>query len=314
MLNSILFISILISQSESPVTNSGESFQDPFSNPNAAEVQQPAENPLPSESPNLGSPVAEPPKGINEIPAPSTTLTPEPTLEPAPAPSLTPTPAPAATPPSTFAPPPSEEPVMEPELAPPPSMLPPAPKNDFSFPETEEFQGPIDRNVVRTEFASASTRIGTYNLGLGLGAGFNMNKRHQQIHMEVNGGYRLYQYFEVGGIVSARFVKDKIIGMIAMAKGFYPLTGPSSLRMDFAYGGGLGWSLRAAHSTFNEGRLTVRLQSELLAYPFPKFAITLMTAFETFLLAAYSDDTRNLMSNGGPPSQLILTLGTRWEF
>src|SRR6185369_16057076 len=131
-------------------------------------------------------------------------------------------------------------------------------------PQTEDFQGPIDQNVANSEKSLYMTKIGSKNLGINLGAGVNLNKRHQQIHFEMNGGYRSYKNFEIGGILFGRVVKDNLIGLLVTGKGFQTIRKPPNSRIDFAYGGGAGWTLRSVDTSFNEGRLTIRVQGEFL--------------------------------------------------
>lgn len=282
-----LFFSLLIAQADTqpPLTNSGENFKDPFAEEIQPEEATPS-NTLPKSTP----------------PAPQVTSPTQPSA------------------PSSNDEPEFEDfaPQQNSNLPPPPLMEEPAPtltpKRDFNFPQIEQFKGPVDQEVLQLERSVENTRLHSWNMGVGLGMALNLNKRHQQIHSEVNGGYRLYRLFEVGGILSTRLMTDKLIGLIGTAKGFYTLARPQGMRLDLGYGGGLGWTFRAAHNTFNEGRFTVRLQTDFLFFPFPEFAIVLMSAYEGFLFSVFSDGTENLMKKGGAPSQVLLTLGTRWEF
>jgi hypothetical protein len=193
--------------------------------------------------------------------------------------------------------------------------LPPPPKKDFNFPDLEEFKGPVTQEVVQKEQTYIGTPIGAWNLGLGVGMGINVNRRPQQVQFEVVGGYRLKSDLEVGGILSYRFIDDKLLGMIATGKKYWRITKAPEMRIDLGAGGGLGWTLRARSSTFTEGRFTVRAQGESLFYVTPVFALTTSAALEFFMFGITSDgEGVNLMNGGGPPTQFILVAGSRWEF
>jgi hypothetical protein len=145
--------------------------------------------------------------------------------------------------------------------------------------------------------------------------GANVNKRHEQVHFEGNGGYRLREDLEIGGVLSYRFITDKLIGFIATGKKIWRITKAPSRRIDLAAGGGLGWTLRARSNTFTEGRFTLRAQGDAFFYVNPTMALTSAMAFEVFPFGITSDgEANNLMSSGGPPTQFILSVGMRWEY
>lgn len=275
---------------ESPkLTNSGEAFQDPFapSAPapsNITPSNVPPSNMAPSSSPVV--PSGSDPQFEEISPnAPSETV-------------------PNGLAPSGVAPPNSVGPI-----APPPV------KKDFSFPELEEFKGPVTQEVVQKEQNFIGTPVGAWNMGLGIGMGLNINRRNQQVQFETQGGYRLYEQFELGGVVSYRFINDALIGFIFTGNGFFRLTEPPGRRIDLKLGGGLGWTLRAPKTKFTEGRFTLRAQTGLLVYISPGFALTADAALESFIFSVDSNgDSTNLMKGGGAPTQLMLTLGSRWEF
>jgi hypothetical protein len=73
--------------------------------------------------------------------------------------------------------------------------------------------------------------------------------------------------------------------------------------------------MKPSGTKFSEGRFTTRVGSDLLFYALPDFAMTAGLSLESFLFLISNDTgSESLLKNGGPPSQLILSVGTRWMF
>lgn len=220
-----------------------------------------------------------------------------------------------------------EDPVSPPELLPAspvgPAVSPsfePSVENEegqpFELPVVEKESTPVTQDIVESESFAAS-RSGRWNLMTGLGAGLNVNRRYQQFHLELSGGYRWDDHWEFAGLVSYRTVKDQLVGMIGLVRWAYAFIIANGLRAEILPHAGMGWTIRMkpSGSKFSEGRFTLRAGADLLMYAKPDFAITAGISMESFLFLVDSDSgSQSLLKNGGPPSQLIFTVGPRWAF
>jgi hypothetical protein len=177
-------------------------------------------------------------------------------------------------------------------------------------------KGPVAEDYLASERARSETKAKTWNVNPSFGAGFNLNRRNNQVHFETSGGYRLDEIWEVGGAVYYRFVKDSLLGFVATGKRNFVLRDSRDLRIDCLAGGGLEWAMRKPPSTakFSEGRMGFRLSSEFLFYPFPRFAITSLVGIESFLFSVTTKGDWTSFFRKGLPTQLLVTVGTRWEF
>ena len=258
----------------------------------------PIENTAPAEQPpsSFQDPFAAPaPEAVQEVPPlPNNGEAPA-----APAPTLSPDPN------ATIAPP--AEPAFEDQ---------PKPKDDFAFPENmEEERGPVSQDVVRSELLEQQTQPGTWHMGATLGGGMNVNNRRNQIHFQIDGGYRYSHHSEFGGIISYRFIKDKLLGFIGTYDYVWRMTNPPTTRIDVRAGGGLGWTLQAVSGSFTQGLFTLRLHGEALFYIWPTMALSSAAALEMFPFGFTTDGkAKNLLGGNGLPTQLMLGLGIRYEF
>lgn len=271
-------------QPSEPVTNSGEAFKDPFSEPASPESSAP--NPV--QGPAGASPRFQ------------TEPAPVPPQEPSPFGGVEPTPAPSATP------------LPEPDLAPPLT----APSNDsFQFPGGEPSVGPVSQEVVDREISESGTSQRAWSLTAGGGGALNVNRRHTQVHFESKLGYRYWDHGELGLLTFFRARRDKLLGFILHIQGDYRFTQAPSLRMEWVYGGGLGWTLRAPHSSFTEGRFTARVDTGLRMYVYPWFAIEPTAGLDTFWFRVTSKGKASSLVKGGfASSQGIASLNVRFEF
>ncbi|MDB5036613.1 MAG: hypothetical protein JWQ35_141 [Bacteriovoracaceae bacterium] len=268
---------------EQPATNEGQPFHDPFSD-------QPAQAP---ESVAPADRFASPP--VDQF------------APPPPAPVSSPTPLPQEVQPQPPAEPPTAAP-MPPEFAP--------PLKSFDFPEPEELKGPVSEDYLQARKMDAEIKKDTWNIGGAFGGGINMNRRDNQVDFEFSGGYRPREQLELGATIYYRFTKDALIGFLATGKWDFILRRSAASRIDFLPEVGLGWTLRIPPSTnkITEGRMPFRFGSEFLFYATPKFAITTHAAIETFLFSVDTHGNGTNFFRAGLPTQLILLLGTRFEF
>lgn len=256
----------------------------------------------------------------NNQPDPSSFKDPfsEPTPENSAAPNLPPTEPPTA--PETLVPPSTQS--EAPKLPPPPKdfdapveQVPVEEPRDFQVPVIEKDDVPVTQDIVESEKFRVS-RTNRWNLMSGLGAAMNLNRRYQQFHVEASGGYRWDDHWEFAGLLSYRTVKDQLIGMIGLVRWAYAFD-LMGLRAEVLPHLGMGWSIRMKPSgtKFSEGRFTTRVGSDLLFYAMPDFAVATGLSLESFLFLMSNDTgSESLLKNGGPPSQLILSVGTRWMF
>lgn len=189
------------------------------------------------------------------------------------------------------------------------------PREDFQFPQVEGEKGsPISQEIRRSQDLQVRATRGNWSLGVVAGAGLNLNRRHSQAALEVSGGYRLTDHWELGLTVSSRVVKDKLLGALVMGRYGFRLTDPPSLRTELLVGAGLGWTLRAPKSKFTEGRLTGRVQVDGLFYALSSFAVVTSFALESFFLSMTNQgDTTNFFSGKGPPTQGLVLVGVRFD-
>ena len=277
-------------------TNSGETFKDPFADPDAPESAgkpeaAPASTPESTPVPGPQDFPSEGPPNSEAAPVP-----PEPPVERLPAPP----PLPAA-----------------PITAPAPKPALPSP-SDFNFPDVKEPKGPRTQDIDPIRELKVGTKIGTWNLGFDLGAGTNFNRRPNQFHFEVEGGYRLYENIDFNGIIETRFMKDRILGFYFMPNYSWRISAPyKNYRVDLRAGLGTGWVFRGFKgNSYQTGYLPIRTSFAGVFYPSAGWAFVVSLDVEVFLLRVDSDGkTRNELGNSkGPPAQLIPTVGVRWEF
>src|SRR5262245_43671495 len=291
----IFFSFFLISQNPEQATPPSD-FKDPFSNspstePSLPEVAPPGET---APAPDLGTP-------SDFAPSPAA-----PALELAP-------PAELAPPPPDLVAPPPPVPPPAPSIAPAPLEAPRA--KPFQFPQPTN-EGPTTERVIENQRQEAATAPGDWAAGFGVGSAMNMNRHVTQMAFDLRGGYRLDANWEVGLLTYYRFVNVKYIGILAMGRYQFRLTDISKFRTELAFTAATGWAFRSKGSNgFNEGRWPFRAESEILLYAMPQWALTAMIGIETHILN-YSNSTKytNLMKGKGPPTQILLTAGTRYEF
>lgn len=186
-------------------------------------------------------------------------------------------------------------------------------EDDFRFPEFDRGRGPVSSSVKRQDDLESYSAVGKWNLGLGVGAGLNLNRRPNQFHVEAFGGYRLAEHSEMTGIFYGRFMSDTLIGLLAMYNYILSLSSPPTDRMELLIGGGFGVTFRAPKGSFKETRFPLRIQTTFNYFITPNIAFYPALAFETFLFAVDGDGGRSLFRGGGPPTQLILTTGVRFD-
>lgn len=294
LLSWFIFCGSMQAQSDSAETNSGEPFKDPFAD------QAPLETPDPSMLPFEPDPILEAPLPSGDVPIfrpeiPNS----EPSLQPQVSPVVSPMPS-APTPVAT--PLPSPSPSEQPRV--------------FEFPEQEDVKGPSSVDYVTARRFEDEKKVKTWNINPSFGAGFNLNRRYNQIHIEFSGGYRWKEGWELGGGFYYRTVKDDLIGFLGTVKRSFLLKNTRELRIEALPGASLGWALRKAPSgtKFAEGRMPFRLGSDFNFYPMPRFAVTTLVALEMFLFAIDTNGEGTNFFSKGLPTQAVLTVGTRWEF
>jgi len=303
VLIAIIFCSLSVSGNvfaqEEFKTNSGESFKDPFADPDA-----PSEVPSNPPAPPAPESESQPLPGPDEFPG-------EPAATPAPAPVE------RLPPPPPLPPAPTQMPVPEPVVAPSPKPTLPSP-SDFDFPEMKEPKGPRTEDIDPVRALKEGTKVGTWNLGFDLGAGTNFNRRPNQFHFELEGGYRLYENFDLNGIIEMRFMKDRILGFYVIPNYSWRMTPLyKTYRIDLRAGLGTGWVFRGYKgSTYQTGYFPIRTSGAAIFYPGPRWAFVVSLDLEVFLVRVDSDGkSRNEISHKkGPPTQLIPSVGIRWEF
>jgi len=230
--------------------------------------------------------------------------------QPAPAPQEIPiNPAAQATPD------PAERLPPAPLITPPPNL--PSP-SDFNFPDAKEPRGARSQDLDPVRGLKAGTKIGTWNLGFDLGAGMNFNRRPSQIHFEVEGGFRLYENFDLNGIIEARYMKDRILGFYVMPNYSWRMSAPhKTYRVDLRAGLGTGWVFRGFKgNSYQNGYFPVRTSVAGIFYPSPRWAFVVSLDAEVFLFRVDTNGKsfNEISSAKGPPAQLIPTVGVRWEF
>ncbi len=260
-------------------TNSGEEFKDPFAEP----VPDNANSVAPS--------------------SPATTPT-APATAPTQAPSASPSPAPA---------------VMEPS---PINPAPEAPKvpgaDDLKFPTPIEPTGPRTQDIDPVRKLEEAAVKHKWYLAAEFGAGLNINRRPNQLHLEVEGAYRFSERWSLALIANYRIFKDRILGFFLMPGYFWKLTDSySTYRVDFQVGLGTGWVFRGFKgSTYQVGYFPVRTSTAFVFYPSASWAMTAGVDNELYLYRVDSDGTSiNEMSHKkGPLAQFVPTIGVRYNF
>lgn len=297
LLGSLFFIDLRAQTPEAPApsspeftTNSGESFEDPFASPDApGDATQIPSNPAPSE----GTP---PPADFNSAPV-------------APAPSAAPVPTPPMAPSAPITP-------QAPPVAPP--VAPPIQGPDFDFPDIEEPRGARTENLESVRLLRRGTPVGSWIFSPEFGAGIEVNERPNQLHFELEGGYRLFENFDLNGVLSYRFFDDRVLSLLVMPSYAFRLTNQrQDYRIDLRTALGIGWALQGVRgSDFQIGNFPVKASVAGLFYITPKLAFSLSTDLEAWLFSVDTDGkSQNLLSaKGGVPTQFIPSIGLRWEF
>jgi len=273
-------------------TNSGEEFRDPFADPD-----------LPGDEDK--EPLDETP---DEMPdGPDSGIEPK-------APDVGPTEG--MTPDEGQIEPPAGAPSLEPSVAPPassPEIR--TPSDEFEFP-TNDIEGPISEDLLAKEAGKSGTAVGGWNYMLDAGAGFNFNRRPTQVHLEMEGGYRLMKQLEINAILYYRFISQQNLGVLIVPSWVVPLSS-SKNRIDFRLGVGTGWVLTGVRGNdFQLGLFPVRVSGSIFFYAMPQFALVLSTDIEMYMFQVDTDsNAKNFLDDKkGPPSQLITTAGIRFEF
>lgn len=210
---------------------------------------------------------------------------------------------------------PAQNPASEPVIPAEPVPVEVAPKKDFEFPAMNSSpQGPKTQEILRAEQASEVTPEGAWSLGLLGGGGFNLHRRNNQAAFEFFTDYRIQNRGDLGVHISYRVGGDWVLGFLVTYKYFFRLTQEGAWRIEVAPMAGLGWHALADKVKFNQGRMPIRYGAELVAYALPRFAVITQTVFESFLFGY--DVERNFkhyFSNGGLPTQILVTAGVRFE-
>ncbi|PIR22669.1 MAG: hypothetical protein COV44_06760 [Deltaproteobacteria bacterium CG11_big_fil_rev_8_21_14_0_20_45_16] len=273
-------------------TNSGEEFRDPFADPDLPgdEMREPLDE-APDEMPG-GQDSGIEPKILDEGPTEG--------MSPGSSPSETPTAAP----------------VVEPDVNQ-PGSLPEirSPSDEFEFP-TDEVGGAISEDLLAKEVGKSGSLVGGWNYMLDAGAGFNFNRRPAQVHLEMEGGYRLLKQIEINAILYYRFISQRNLGLLIVPSWILPLS-TSKNRIDLRLGVGTGWVLTGVRGNdFQLGLFPVRASGSLFFYALPRFALVLSTDVEMYMFQVDTDsNAKNFLDDKkGPPSQLITTAGIRFEF
>lgn len=260
-------------ESSDPLTNTGEVFQDPFSETPMEEVPPP---PAPSASPEIA------PQSSASSPSPAASPETNTELNPLSAPNSSPASSPRV----------------------------------IEFPEPEEVGGPKAQDYFEAEALGQRNRVGTWNLGGAFGMGYRINKVPNQVHMELNGGYRIEKDWELGGVVSYRFVSQWFLSFLVMAKYIWTLSKSQNFQIDWAPSFGTGWthfSLNAKE--FTRVRWAWRINSDFLFYASPQFALVGLVGLETYILDYISGEGfSNPGRGGGWPTAGLFGLGVRFEF
>jgi len=251
-----------------------ENFDDPFANPSGPEG-----SPQPNAAPDFPSK----PTGADELPKFEEPKFEEPKIE---------------------QPPPEVAPVVPPQEA--------QPQKSFEFPEFGKTEGPITQSVIENEEKQESTKMGAWILSASGGGALNMNQALNQAEIDFDLGYRLGFPWELHFTPYYRFVRTKLLGFLFSIRYQMRLTKPSSFRIEWAPSLGLGLTLRAVNSSFNQSQLPLRLQSDFAFYASPRMAITAGLGLEMFYMRFSGGKARSLMS--AMPTQALGLAGLRFEF
>ncbi len=312
-----IFSGLMARSLEAQESDEETSYQDPFANESPA-----TEDPV-TESSTVDNPAS------NLSPPPTESLEPELTPLESPAANFAPsdsmsTPAPnfdssAPAPGSANSPEPSLGPsdltIESAPSAPSPNIEFPFEEKPLLFPGAEDDGSPVTQDVFKRETREAVTR--TWHLAVDLGIALNLNRRQEQFHIDMGGGYRLTPEWELAGSMYYRSIKDQLIGFIAEGRYVWTFYETPSLVMELLPIAGLGWTLRAlpSSSKFTEGRMTVRLGAQWLGYFLPSTAAVATLNIDSYIFSLRQGaGAQNLMKNGGPPTQALLTFGVRWDF
>jgi len=211
---------------------------------------------------------------------------------------------------------PVENRTSEPMIPAEPAPVEIVPKKDFEFPSINSSpQGPKTQEILRAEQASEVTPEGAWSLGFLGGGAFNANRRNNQAAFEFYTDYRIQNRGDLGVHLSYRVGGDWILGFLVTYKYFFRLTSDGIWRIELAPMAGLGWHALADKVKFNQGRMPIRYGAELVAYALPRFAVITQTVFESFLFGYDTEKKfKQYFTNGGLPTQILVTAGVRFEF
>lgn len=268
----------------------------PEASESAKEVSEP-EIPFPSppQYRREGDPPPPEPKAEEQQPQPKVQQ-PQPAIDPTPEPEATPEPqAPVAVP---------DQPNQK-------------PRRNFRLPEVEGTEGPVSQEFRRKEFTERGTPVGTWGYNFDIGGAINTNRRPTQVAFELEGFYRIWESFEVHGLLNFRFVDDRILGILVMPTWNFKLTERSETRIDLQVGLGMGWVLRGIQGIdYQFGYFPLRPSISSIFYAYEDFAIIASLEPEIFLYRVDTAGraTNELGASQGPPSQLQITAGLRFEY
>lgn len=266
---------------EAPRTNSGDVFQDPFADPGA---QSPA------------------------------TQENQPSLQPEESPAVLPTPEENPETPPSVAP---EQ--AAPAIVPEPSA--PVVRDqvdEFQLPKTDEVKGPVDQDVYSEEkFERAVFEKNWFLMVEPIGAGFNLKKRKNQYHGEVEGGYRFSRNFELSMVIYARFYKDRMLGFLFMPYYILPIGDQSKQKNEMRFGLGTGWTLLGVRDyDYQIGYWPIRVTANHLYYFTPRIALSSGIDYEAYVSSVDTDGNQSnlLGKNDGPYMEVDLNFGVRFDF
>jgi len=270
------------------LTNSGKEFKDPFAEPETP--ANPAKKPAITSPTESATPTTEQPPAEEQNPT-ENPVSPAPSAQPS---QVTPS-------------------VNENSKAPSVTNK----SDQFQFPKSGNVRGPVSQEFQAEENFSKGTPVGTWNFELDGGAGFNLNRRPNQLDFEAQGGYRLFDKIELNAILYWRFITERMLGLLVEPSWTYQMTGWQKTRMDLRLGLGTGWVLLGRHGQdFQLGYFPVRIGASVLFYALKSFSIVLSANTEMYLFQIDSDHhfTNLAASSKGIPTQIMTTAGLRWEF